>query len=55
MAGDSTGTDMFRVDGLYFCDAVKTPDYRRSIPMVLLVLLVLALFVLQTLLPGPLP
>src|SRR6185436_11361792 len=33
-------------------DAVTNPDYCRSKPMVLLILLVLALFVLQTLLPG---
>ena len=46
------GRACFEVDRLYICDAVKTPDYRRSFPMVLLVLLVLALFVMQTLLPG---
>jgi hypothetical protein len=31
MAGDSTGTDMFRVDRLYFCDAVTNPDYAWSL------------------------
>jgi uncharacterized MAPEG superfamily protein len=52
MGGDSTVKDLDGVDRRYICDAVKTPDYRRSFPMVILVLLVLALFVMQTLLPG---
>src|SRR5690348_4359236 len=52
MAGDSKGSA--RPGGLriYFCDAVNVLTHRRRLPMVLLILLVLALFVLQTLLPN---
>src|SRR5687767_13225314 len=52
MAGDSTAARTPRVVRVYFCDAVITLALSWSRPMVLIVLLVLALFVFQTLLPA---
>lgn len=52
MAGDCKGDGRDGAFAIYFCDTVNVPDYKRSLPMVLIVLLVLAVFVIQTLLPN---
>ena len=52
MAGDSTGTDSFGSMGYIFATQLQTLTTAGASPMVLLILLVLALFVMQTLLPG---
>src|SRR5512132_2609430 len=51
MGGDSTAPILFGEDGAYFWDVVNRHP-QRSQPMVLVILLVLALFFIQTLLPG---
>src|SRR5688572_10045074 len=52
MGGDSTVPASPGGNRIYICDAVNVLTHRRRLPMVLLILLVLALFVFQTLLPA---
>jgi len=52
MADDFTAAIQFGHGRRYFCDVVKTRHKQRSQPMILVVLLVLALFFVQTLLPN---
>src|SRR3954466_5788364 len=52
MGRDSTVAVLAGGVGVYFCDVVNVPTTCWRLPMVLIVLLVLALFVLQTLLPA---
>src|SRR6187549_1879701 len=52
MGGDSTAPAPRGDIRIYFCDAVNVLAHSRRFLMVLLILLVLALFVVQTLLPN---
>ena len=52
MGVDSTVSALDGADSMYFCDVVNDLANKRRLPMVLVILLVLALFVIQTLLPA---